>query len=95
MDMLEWLHSQNCQVNEIGFVDAAKKNNLVILEWAEQKGYNLSCVCKIAAKSGNLEILVWLDNHNILDTPNATYGAASGGHLHILNWNQKMLTDLI
>ncbi len=94
-DLLEWLFQQGCPfMEEESFLLACYVGNFAFIKWMKLHGSTAweSYIKKIAAAQGNLEALKWaLDqDQKANDLDNCMYiltiNAASGGHLHVIEW---------
>ncbi|SOB74030.1 ankyrin repeat [Cedratvirus lausannensis] len=70
---------------------AAKENNMQVLQWAKQRGYELdSFIYFYAAKYGNLEMAKWLGKNGCPWNESVCTGAAQIGNLEILQWARSV-----
>ncbi|KAL2915069.1 hypothetical protein HK105_205393 [Polyrhizophydium stewartii] len=69
---------------------SAKEGHLAVVKFVHERmpgGWWGKDVAKAAAKSGNLDLVVWLkEHHPECFGPEAYHGAAEGNHLHIVRW---------
>jgi hypothetical protein len=102
VDVLEWLFQQGCPFMEKeSFRLASYHGNFEFINWMKLHGSTAweSYIKKIAAAQGNLEALKWaLDqDQKANDRDNCMYiliiNAASGGHLHVIEWLKSNSTN--
>jgi len=91
LDVLNWLKSKGWfDPNRIGtgMRVAARKGNILILEWLMENGCHLDKnAFSDAAEGGHLDVLEFLKEKNCpLDPEDCMSGAARGGKLEIIHW---------
>lgn len=91
LDVISWLDNQapNRWTTDC-FAEAARYGRLATLEKLDS-GLNVPCpvdhrACSAAAKSGNLDIFVWLVEHNKPLKSDSFHQAALHNHQHIIEW---------
>ena len=74
---------------------AASEGHIHILEWLNDNNYWLenkvntqamAVACRLAAKNGHKDVILWFHYHTHIDTATAFLGAAEGGQLPLLEW---------
>jgi len=100
MKMLRWVIKSKCKIDDAAICLAAEKNHFKIVKWLfgkyPKKVFQLDNSVGI---SGNLEMVKWaIENIDPEDFSGAGVceGAASKGHLHILEWmghNREIIED--
>lgn len=88
LDILQWLKNENYKSNPKILRYAIINGHLHILQWAIANGYELCAHhYEDAAKSGNLQILLFLKENCCPKESISPYlYATMSGHLHILKW---------
>ena len=100
-DILDCLFKQGCPfMEEESFSLASYAGNFEFIKWIKSHGSTAWDVNikKKAAAQGNLEALQWaLDQDKAYDFDNCVYvlsiNAASGGHLHVIEWLKTNLVN--
>lgn len=87
-ELMKWLYERRCPYNYMTMNWAAFRGDLNTLKWLRDIGCPMKDAYCIGAGGGRLEILKWLRDEGI-DIPDdsfMTQSAASGGHIHVLEW---------
>jgi hypothetical protein len=69
--MCEYLHAEQCPWSELESDEAAKNDQVHTLRWLHEHGCPWDCdsVCMRAAASGSVEVLEYLQQHDLMSTP--------------------------
>lgn len=84
IDILNWLDEIKCPVGSFS------RANITVLKWAHEKNHSFPSASVIAAKNGNISLLVWLQIINMLDIDLAYSNAAMNGQIKVLEWLYSM-----
>ena len=64
LELLKWLHSQGCILEERECDAAAMRGHLDVVQWLHSQDCKwLSRTCRLAAEGGHLEVLKYLWSH--------------------------------
>lgn len=64
LEMLEYLKSEKCVMDDGTYLSAIKKNHIHVLDWAYQNNIELTVSCfDDGALRGNLNVIKWLHDH--------------------------------
>jgi|SRR5579872_2941620 len=87
LEILKWIISEGCKVNNDIMECAVQYGQLEILEWVRSLGCNMDVwVCSYAAMYGQLEVLKWARSHGFSWNMLVAHGAAQNDHLELLKW---------
>ena len=85
--LFQWLFSKQCPVYPTAtIVTAAANGNMEVLDWIPESEYQDSNSCTAAAKTGNLELVLWTRERGCDWDESTAAAAAESGNLDVLRY---------